>query len=125
MSQAQRARPRADAWSEGEDALARTLRPKEAAEATGRSLTAVYDRRRVLGLPDGRADKPPRGEPLSEAQIIAWARAYRKARGRWPSAESPPVGLPQGESWKNLDNRLRRGQRGLPGGSTLSRLLRG
>ena len=124
MSQAQRERRREGAWSAGEDALARALRPKEAAAATGRTLTAVYDRRRLLGLPDGRADREPTGPLLSAAQIVAWARAYRKARGRWPGAESPPVCLPEGESWKKLDTSLRRGQRGLPGGSTLSRLLR-
>jgi hypothetical protein len=125
LSEAQRARQRDDAWSGEEDELARTLRPEQAAEATGRTQTAVYARRRVLGLPDGRAGKPPRGPLLSEAQILAWARAYRRQRGRWPSAESPPVGLPDGESWKHLDNCLRRGRRGLTGGSSLSRLLRG
>src|SRR5262249_13934987 len=40
------------------------------------------------------------------------------------AAETPPVGLPEGESWKQRDKSLRRGQRGLPGGSSLSRLLR-
>ena len=124
MSEAQRARRRGDAWDEGEDAPARSPYPGEAAVATGRTLTAVYARQRVLGLPDGRAHKAPRGPLLSEAQILRWARAYRKALGRWPSAESPPVGMPDGKSWKLLDNYLRRGRRGLPGGSSLSRLLR-
>jgi hypothetical protein len=77
-----------------------------------------------LNLPDGRADKPPTGPLFSEAPIVASARAYRKERGRWPSAESPPVGLPLGESWKHLDVSPWRSQCGLPGGSSLSRLLR-
>jgi hypothetical protein len=42
-------------WSAEEDDLVRTLRPKEAAARTGRSLSAVYSRRLELGLPDGRA----------------------------------------------------------------------
>jgi hypothetical protein len=33
--------------------------------------------------------------------------------------------LAEGESWKQLDASLRHGWRGLPGGSSLSRLLRG
>jgi hypothetical protein len=41
-------------WSEEEDGLVRTLPVKEVAERTGRTLGAVYDRRRALGMPDGR-----------------------------------------------------------------------
>jgi hypothetical protein len=44
-------------WSPEEDALVRTLRPVEAAAKTGRTLAAVYARRAVLGVPDGRADR--------------------------------------------------------------------
>jgi hypothetical protein len=42
------------AWGPWEDAAVRTLPAAEAARRTGRTLTAVYYRRRVLGLPDGR-----------------------------------------------------------------------
>ena len=49
----------------------------------------------------------------------------QEAKGKWPSAASPPDHLPQGESWRRLEVSLRRGQRGLPGGSSLPRLLRG
>jgi hypothetical protein len=42
-------------WTEEEDGCLRSgLSPKEVAQRTGRSLTAVYARRSVLGLPDGR-----------------------------------------------------------------------
>ena len=44
-------------WTPEEDALVRTLRPPEAARRTGRTLEAVWSRRRVLGLPDGRAGR--------------------------------------------------------------------
>lgn len=43
------------AWTEAEDELVRTLRPAEAARATGRTLGAVYNRRQELKVPDGRA----------------------------------------------------------------------
>src|SRR5262249_8361084 len=129
MSQAHRQRgtlvPGTEPWTAEEDEAVRTMTPADAVEATGRPLTAVWARRRVLGLPDGRSARPVRGEPLSDAQILGWARIFREAKGKWPSADSPPEHLPEGESWKRLDVSLRRGQRGLPGGSSLSRLLRG
>jgi hypothetical protein len=49
MSEAQRRR-----WRDGP--LAERLWKAEAARRTGRSLRAVYARRRRLGLPDGRAE---------------------------------------------------------------------
>ena len=50
------ARPPAagEPWTAEEDQAVRTMRAAEASLATGRTLTAVYDRRRTLGLPDGR-----------------------------------------------------------------------
>jgi len=62
MSVAQRRRrakpPKAGrAWSAEEDALVRQLRASEVAARTGRTLQAVYDRRNVLGLNDGRTTR--------------------------------------------------------------------
>jgi NUMOD3 motif len=62
MSAAQRRRgarpPKAGrSWTPEEDELLRTLRPVEVAARTGRTLTAVYGRRIVLGMPDGRAGR--------------------------------------------------------------------
>src|SRR5262245_44700012 len=115
MRQARRSRVRADDWTAEEDESVRTMTPAEAVKQTGRTLVAVWSRRCVLELPDGRSARPVRGAPLSEEVILGWARAYRRAKGRWPSAYSPPEHLPEGESWKRLDVSLRRGQRGLPG----------
>jgi hypothetical protein len=44
-------------WTKEEDELARTLKAKEDVQRTGRTLKAVYSRRRVLGLPDGRSSR--------------------------------------------------------------------
>lgn len=41
-------------WSADEDSLFQDLSATEVAQRTGRSLVAVYMRRRELGLPDGR-----------------------------------------------------------------------
>jgi hypothetical protein len=46
--------PGTKTWTAQEDELVRTLRPKEAAQRTGRTLVAVWARRRELKLPDGR-----------------------------------------------------------------------
>jgi hypothetical protein len=48
--------PDRNRWSAGEDDLVRRLLPKVAAARTGRSLKAVYERRRALRLPDRRAN---------------------------------------------------------------------
>jgi hypothetical protein len=81
------------------------------------SLAALLAKRR--GRPS-QAGQPP----LAEAQIRAWAEAYRVLYGAWPSKHSGAVGN-RGETWARLDGALRLGLRGLPGGSSLSRLLRG
>jgi hypothetical protein len=62
LSEAQRRRgarpPKAGRpWTAEEDHLIRTLPAPEAAAKTGRPLGAVYDRRRKLKLPDGRAGR--------------------------------------------------------------------
>ena len=59
MSQAHRKRgtipPAAgESWTAQEDALVRSLPVAEAAEETGRTVSAVYKRRRKLRVPDGR-----------------------------------------------------------------------
>lgn len=53
--------PGTNLWTAEEDDLVRTLPPAEAAEATGRTLTAVYARRRELKLSGGSAARamPP------------------------------------------------------------------
>lgn len=59
---------------------------------------------------------------LSEEQILEWADAFHRDRGRWPSTMSGSVGL-IGENWNALHQALRKGHRGLPGGTSLARLL--
>src|SRR5712692_3944810 len=60
---------------------------------------------------------------LSVSQILAWADFYHKRTGRWPQASSRFVYNSVGEKWRRIDKALRRGYRGLPGKSSLARLL--
>jgi hypothetical protein len=60
---------------------------------------------------------------LTIPRILAWADAHHARTGRWPSTESSNVQDAPGERWGNLDDSLRDGNRGLPGGDSLGRLL--
>jgi hypothetical protein len=61
--------------------------------------------------------------PLIVAQILDWADAHYIATGRWPVRSSGPVIVVPDENWLNIDQALRVGVRGLPGGDSLVRLL--
>jgi hypothetical protein len=61
--------------------------------------------------------------PLTEEQIAEWADAYHRRTGSWPNHRSGPIDEAPGESWGAVEGALSQGVRGLPGGSTLARLL--
>src|SRR5262249_40977985 len=63
--------------------------------------------------------------PLTPMQILMWVDAYYAAHGEWPTCRCPQQAIPDtgGERWFNVDQALRKGLRGLPGGSSLPRLL--
>jgi hypothetical protein len=61
--------------------------------------------------------------PLSVEQILAWADEHHTRTGSWPTELSGPVGT-TGESWQAINRALRDGERGLPGGTSLFKLLR-
>lgn len=61
---------------------------------------------------------------LTIAQILAWADEHFRRKARWPKITGAPVlGGPLGENWRRIDNALRYGLRGLPGGSSVAQLL--
>jgi hypothetical protein len=66
-----------------------------------------------------------RGPSLTVELVLAWADAYHATHGQWPTRESGTVSEPQAEgmTWRNVDWALRRGLRGLSGGSSLVRFL--
>lgn len=61
--------------------------------------------------------------PLSEKSILAWADAHLHRTAKWPHANSGPVIDVPGETWRLIDNALRKGYRQLDGGSSLLQLL--
>lgn len=62
---------------------------------------------------------------LTEQQILAWADAYYIAHGAWPTCRCQHQVIPDtgGERWFNVDQALRKGLRGLSGGSSVPQLL--
>ena len=60
---------------------------------------------------------------LTLAEILAWADAHRQRTGQWPTSESGPIAEGRDITWWAVDMALRRGYRGLPGKSSLGRLL--
>jgi hypothetical protein len=61
--------------------------------------------------------------PLTEAQILRWIKAHHRRTGTWPRGDSGPISGTNGETWAAVEVALNHGQRGLPGGATLPRLL--
>ncbi len=60
---------------------------------------------------------------LSLGLILNWADKHRMQTGKWPTLNSGPIAASRGETWKGVEMALRRGSRGLPGGSSLGKLL--
>ena len=76
--------------------------------------------RRARGAPNIYTEPP-----LTAEKILAWADAHFAETGRWPSSNSGPVLHAEGENWGSINTALREGYRGLPGGQSLGRLIRG
>jgi hypothetical protein len=60
---------------------------------------------------------------LTIGQILAWADIHYRRAGRFPNAAAGKVYGVDDETWLAIDAALQRSGRGLPGGSSLHRLL--
>jgi hypothetical protein len=60
---------------------------------------------------------------LTKREILAWADAHRRRTGRWPTQRSGPIADAPGLTWMAVHDALSAGLRGLPRGSSLTRLL--
>jgi hypothetical protein len=87
-----------------------------------RGLPAGLTLARVLGRPGGGPRKAGRA-PLTERRVLAWADAHHRRTGTWPHARSGPIAGKSNETWRDVDQALRTGQRGLPGRKSLAQLL--
>lgn len=62
--------------------------------------------------------------PLTLRQVKAWVLAHHAATGEWPKYASGPIRGVTGETWGAVDNALRKGRRGLRGGSSVAKVVR-
>lgn len=60
---------------------------------------------------------------LTEEKILEWADEHHARTGQWPKAGSGIVAAAPENRWVVIDNALKTGCRGLPGKSSLARLL--
>jgi hypothetical protein len=82
----------------------------------GSSLARMLSEERRLAQPRPRS-------PLSVERILAWADRHHARHGTWPTVKSGPITNATGEWWWLIDAALREGGRGLPGGTSLHRLM--
>jgi hypothetical protein len=102
-----------ETWVAMDDALRNGLRGLPG----GSSLALLLlQRRGVRSLPH-----LPR---LTLREIRRWARVHRKRTGKWPTSLSGPIPEAPGENWWAVNLALYNGHRGLPGGSSLAKLLK-
>jgi hypothetical protein len=108
--------PVPEAPGETWDRIDRGLRRGARVLSAGSSLARLLAERRGAGNPQSR-------RRIRAGQILAWADAYHAAHGCWPVAAPVAVAEAPEESWDRIDRALRRGERGLAGGSSLALLL--
>ena len=74
-------------------------------------------------LPSAKSPTAVRRRGFPSARFFAWADRHRRFTGKWPNAYSGRVSETVDETWTGIHQALYVGLRGLPGGSTLAKLL--
>ena len=100
-------------WANIDQSLAKGLRGL----LEGSSLAKLLDQSRAVRNRSGLG-------PLTLEQILRWADLHRQRTGLWPNYLSGSIVDAAGETWSAIQHLLQRGSRGLPGGSSLARLLK-
>jgi len=104
--------PPDETWRNIDSALRQGFRGLRRGQSLARLLAKHRGKRNRKALPQ-----------YTIAQILKWADAHRARTGSWPHNEDGPIDATKGETWWAVDMALRHGQRGMPGGSSLARLL--
>jgi hypothetical protein len=103
---------RVEKWRNIDSALREGLRGLPGGDSLARLLDRERGVRNVQRLP-----------PLTEGQVVAWAREHHARTGGWPGEDSGVIPRTRGEVWQNVNQALREGGRGFPGGDSLAHLL--
>jgi superfamily II DNA or RNA helicase len=102
-----------ETWKVVQMALFQGLRGLPGGSSLARLLAEKRGVRNMQALP-----------PFTLDQVLAWADAHHSRTGKWPTERSGFVVEAPGDTWKAIDRALQAGVRGLPGGSSLARLIR-
>jgi hypothetical protein len=97
-----------------------------ALEQGTRSLPGGSSLRQLLVATRG-ADarrRPRKHRRLAIGDVLAWAQAHRQRTGQWPNDHSGRIPETERETWRAVHCAMRRGGRGLPGGTSLSRIFK-
>ena len=73
----------------------------------------------------GRFQYRASDKKLTVGQIMAWAKAWYRRTGRWPSIRSGEIPGQGGMTWRDVNTILRSGRAGRPAGTTLYLLRSG
>ncbi|HEV3383255.1 MAG TPA: hypothetical protein VG097_00500 [Gemmata sp.] len=101
-----------ETWSAVNSALERGIRGLDGGSSLARLLAQRGRKRNPQDLP-----------LLNAKLILTWADAHHKRTGTWPTRKLGAIVSAPEEAWSAVDTALRAGCRGLPGGSSLLRLL--
>lgn len=103
-----------ETWSGVNAALMVGMRGLPGGDSLARLLARECGRRNPAAVPS-----------LTMKKIREWVRQHHAVTGQWPKYTSGPViGVP-GETWGAVDNALHKGRRGLPGGSSVAKVVDG
>lgn len=99
-------------WQNIQSALVIGLRSLSGGSSLPKLLAENRGVRNLRFLPDLTAEK-----------ILKWADLHHKRTGQWPNVKSGEVPEDSGQKWAAINGALDTGSRGLPGGSSLAKLL--
>src|SRR5262249_30449038 len=93
-----------------------------ALRAGGRGLPGGLSIAKLLEARRGvrNTNRPP---PLNIPDILTWIDAFFVREGYYPNVHTGPIPEAPGETWQAVHDALLVGHRGLPGGSSLAKLL--
>jgi len=101
-----------ETWTNLNTCLAQGRRGLKDRSSLAQLLAKYRGLRNSKGLPN-----------LTERQILEWADFHYRRSSQWPSLSAGNVIGAPGEKWANINQALTRGLRGLPGGSSLAKLI--
>jgi hypothetical protein len=101
-----------ETWAGIDNALRNGLRTLPGGSSLAQLLAERCGARHIHRLP-----------PLTEEKILEWADAHHQRTSTWPTKDSGIIPGSGGEKWMSIENALRGGGRGLPGGSSLAKFL--